>query len=76
MRSRRPQRRLLRKRLWTSVRRVLGLRSGEQPPPDWSDEEPALVPVGPPRRPRPSSAIALELPEEREDVDARGREAG
>jgi hypothetical protein len=76
MRSRRPQRKPSRKRLWTRVRRLLGLGHGEPPPPDWSDEEPALVPVGPPRRPRPSSAIALELPEEREDVDARGREAG
>jgi hypothetical protein len=47
-----------------------------RPPPDWSDEEPALVPVGPPRRPRPSSAVALELPEEPKDVDARGHEAG
>jgi hypothetical protein len=38
------------------------------------DEEDALVPVGPPRRPRPSSAVALELPLETEGVDAHGRE--
>ncbi len=66
----------LRRRVWTRVQRLLGLGGREEPPPDWSDEEPALVPVGPPRRPRPSSAIGLELPEEPEDVDARGREAG
>jgi hypothetical protein len=54
------------------VRRLLGLGRCEQLPPDWSDEEPALVPAGPPRRPRPSSAVALELPEEPQDVDARG----
>jgi hypothetical protein len=40
-------------------------------PPDW---EPALVPTGPPHRPRPSSSMALELPEEPDDVDAYGRE--
>ena len=57
------------------MRRLLGLGRCEEGPPDWSDEEPALVPAGPPRRPRPSSAIALEFPEEPEDVDARGREA-
>ena len=75
MRSRRPKRGPFRKRLWTRVRRLLGLGRCEEGPPDWSDEEPALVPAGPPRRPRPSSAIALEFPEEPEDVDARGREA-
>jgi hypothetical protein len=75
MRSRRPRRRPLRKRLWRRVRRLLGLGRELPPPPDWSDEEPSLVPVGPPRRPRPSSAAELELPEEPEDVDARGSEA-
>jgi hypothetical protein len=43
-------------------------------PADPPDEEPALVP----RRPRPSpnaGSVALELPDEPEDVDARGREA-
>lgn len=36
-------------------------------------EEEALVPIGPPRKPRPSSAVALPLPEpEVRDVDAMG----
>ncbi len=76
MRSRGPRRKPLRKPLWTRVKRLLGVGRGEEPPPDWSDEEPALVPVGPPRRPHPSSAVALELPEEPEDLDLYGREAG
>ena len=38
------------------------------------DEEPALVPSGPPRRPLGSGGVALELPEEPQDTDARGRE--
>ncbi len=37
------------------------------------DDEPALVP-GPPRRPLLSDAVALPLPEPREDLDASGRE--
>jgi hypothetical protein len=74
MRSRRRQRRPLRKRLWTRVRHLLGLGRGESPP-DWPDEEPSLVPVGPPRRPRPSSAVELKLPEDPEELDARGSEA-
>ena len=36
--------------------------------------EPALVPAGPPRRPLGASGVALELPEEPQDVDARGRD--
>jgi hypothetical protein len=67
------RRKLLRRRVWERVRRMLGLgRGGEPPAPDRPDEEPALVPSGPPRRPRPASAVELELPEERRDVDARG----
>ena len=58
--------------MWARIKRLVG-RGDREPPPDWSDEEPALVPVGPPRRPRPSSAVALELPEPDEDVDASGR---
>ena len=42
-----------------------------QAPPD---EEPALVPMGPPRRPLGASGVALELPEEPQDTDARGRD--
>jgi hypothetical protein len=65
---RRPERRPT---LWQRLRRLLGLGSGpEDPPPP--DDEPALVPVGPPRRPRPSRAAALDLPDEPTDVDARG----
>lgn len=63
-----------RSRFWARIKRPFS-RSGPEAPPDWSDEEPALVPVGPPRRPRPSSAIALDLPEPEEDVDAYGRPA-
>ncbi len=38
---------------------------GESPPePRWPDEEPALVAVGPPRRPRPSAAAVLGPPSE------------
>ena len=63
----------LRKRLWARVRRMLGGSPPPSgPPPDRGDEEPALVPVGPPKRPRPSSAVALEEPDEPDDVDAYG----
>jgi hypothetical protein len=68
----RPRGRPKRSRLWQRVRRLLGLRQ-EPPPAEPPDEEPALVPAGPPRRPRPASAVALEPPAEPEDVDARGR---
>ena len=53
--------------LWRRLKRALGLG----PP----DEEPALVPVGAPRRPLGSGAVALDLPDEPEDIDARGRES-
>ncbi len=59
--------------LWRRIKRALGLGPPEPPLPP--DEEPALVPSGPPRRPLGSDAVALELPEEPDDVDARGRES-
>jgi hypothetical protein len=41
------------------------LGGSERPPePRWPDEEDHLVPVGPPRKPRPAAAAALELPTE------------
>jgi hypothetical protein len=58
---------------WRRVKRALGLAPPE-PPPAPPDEEPALVPIGP-RRPLGSGAVALELPEEPRDTDARGRES-
>jgi hypothetical protein len=77
-RRRGPQRRPLKWRLieaWERAKRLLRLgRGGPDAPPD-DPYEPALVPLGPPRRPRPSSAVELELPEEPDDVDAYGREA-
>jgi hypothetical protein len=57
--------------LWRRLKRALGLAPPEQAP---SDEEPALVPAGPPRRPLGASGVALELPEEPLDTDARGRD--
>jgi hypothetical protein len=60
--------------LWRRITRALGLAPPE-PPSAPPDEEPALVPTGPPRRPLGSSGVALELPEEPEDTDARGRES-
>ena len=57
--------------LWQRIKRALGLAPPE-PPAAPPDEEPALVPSGPPRRPLGSGAVALELPEEPNDVDARG----
>jgi hypothetical protein len=62
-------------RLWRRVKRVLGLAPPEPPAGEPPDNAPALVPAGPPRRPLGSSAVALELPEEPQDTDARGREA-
>jgi hypothetical protein len=43
---------------------------------DWLDDDgdAALVPVGPPRRPRPSGAVALELPGEAIVTEARADE--
>jgi hypothetical protein len=60
--------------LWRRLKRALGLAPPEPPAADPPDEEPALVPAGPPRGPLGSSGVALELPEEPEDVDARGRD--
>jgi hypothetical protein len=60
--------------LWRRIKRALGLAPPE-PPPAPPDEEPALVPSGSPRRPLGSGAVALELPEEPNDVDARGSES-
>jgi hypothetical protein len=60
--------------LWRRVKRALGLGQPEPPAADPPDDEPSLVPVGPPRRPLGSSGVALELPEEPQDVDARGRD--
>jgi hypothetical protein len=56
--------------LWQRLKRALGLA----PPPEPPDEQPALVPSGP-SRPLGSGAVALELPQEPEDTDARGRQA-
>ena len=53
--------------LWRRIKRALGF---ERP-----DEEPALVPTGPPRRPLRSGAVALDLADEPDDVDARGRDS-
>ena len=63
------------RRAWQRIRR--------RPRPDWSDLgapedpfEPALVPLGPPRKPLLSDGVALPLPEpEDRDVDAYGRAA-
>ena len=62
-------------RLWRRVKRALGLAPPEPPAGEPPDKAPALVPAGP-RRPVSSGAVALELPEEPQDTDARGREAG
>ena len=63
MRKRRPGRL---RRLWAAVRRHLPGFRGSEPPaaPPWGPEEPALVPLGPPRRPRPSTAAVLDPPAE------------
>jgi hypothetical protein len=60
--------------LWRRIKRALGLAPPPEPPPPPPGEDPALVPAG--RRP-PSleGGAALELPEEPQDTDARGREA-
>jgi len=67
--ARRPPRRTL----WSRVKRLLGLGAEPPEPLPPPDEEHALVPAGPPRHPRPSSAVELELPEEPRDLDARSR---
>jgi hypothetical protein len=76
MRERRPGRL---RRAWRAVRRFLG-RSQPPPEPPWLDDEPDLVPVGPPRRPRPAASAAVEPPTEPDPLvyptqtDAVGRE--
>jgi hypothetical protein len=63
-------------------RRLPGLGRSEPPPesPPGPSEQDALVPVGPPRRPQPSSAAVVELPSEPDplvypiETDAVGRE--
>jgi hypothetical protein len=54
------------RRFWRAVRRrIPGLRPSDAPPEDpWAPEDDALVPVGPPRRPQPAAAAALEPPTE------------
>jgi hypothetical protein len=54
------------RRFWRAVRRrIPGLRPSDPPPENpWAPEEDALVPVGPPRRPQPAAAAALEPPTE------------
>ncbi len=64
----------MRSGLWRRIKRALGLAPPE-PPSAPPDEEPALVPTGGPRRPLGASGVTLELPEEPQDTDARGREA-
>lgn len=60
--------------LWRRIKRALGLAPPEPPAADPPEEEPALVPSGPPRRPLGASGVALELPDEPQDTDARGRD--
>ncbi len=60
---------------WHRVKTTLGFGSRGPGPGDWP-EEPALVPLGPPRGPRPSSAIELEEPREPDDTDAYGSQTG
>jgi hypothetical protein len=63
------------KGLWARVKRLLGF--GSEPPqaPPPPDEEPALVPSAP-RRPTLDGGAALDLPQEPNDVDARGQDGG
>jgi hypothetical protein len=63
-----------RRGFWRRLKQALGLAPPD-PPAAPPDEEPALVPLGPPRRPLGASGVALELPEEPEDTDLRGRES-
>jgi len=60
---------------WQRVKRALGLAASLEPPPSPPDEEPSLVTTGPPRRPLGGDAVALELPEEPPDTDARSQES-
>jgi hypothetical protein len=53
------------RRFWRAARRrIPGLRGEPPAEPGWPDEEDDLVPVGPPRRPLPAAASALEPPTE------------
>jgi hypothetical protein len=54
------------RRLWRAVRkRIPGPRLSDPPPErPWLPGEDALVPVGPPRKPLPAAAAALEPPTE------------
>ena len=61
-------------RLWRRIQRALGLAPPEPPAGEPPDDAPALVPGGP-RGPLGSGAVALELPDEPDNVDARGRDA-
>jgi hypothetical protein len=69
------------RRFWRAVRRrIPGLRPSDPPPEPWAPEEDSLVPVGPPRKPLPAAAAALEPPTEPDpliyptETDAVGRE--
>ena len=64
----------MRRGFWRRIKRALGLAPPEPPAADPPEEEPALVPSGPPRRPLGASGVALELPQEPQDTDARGRD--
>ena len=52
------------RRFWRAARRrIPGLRPSDPPEqPPWAPEEDALVPIGPPRKPLPTAAAALEPP--------------
>ena len=52
------------RRFWRATRRRIPGLGGSEPPPEprWPDEEDDLVPVGPPRKPLPAAAAALEPP--------------
>ncbi|HUQ23296.1 MAG TPA: hypothetical protein VM049_09825 [Gaiellaceae bacterium] len=57
--------------LWRRLQRALGPGPPEAsaaPP----DDEPALVPAGPPPHPLGADAVAFDILEEPDDVDARG----
>jgi hypothetical protein len=60
--------------LWRRIKRVLGLGPPPEPPQPPPEEHPAFVPSGP-RRPSLEGGAALELPEEPQETDARGRDA-
>ncbi len=56
------------RRAWAAVRSLFG-RSEPPPEPPWLDDEPALVPLGSPRRPRPGAAAAVEPPAEPDPLE-------